>query len=202
MTRIAALKVWKCSWDTKEAYQDSRWTMAEDMEAAGSPAGRVMDIDIAQCSIRGHLQLNLNEAHLGVRNVKRTLPLMKGLWVQHQIGKFFQNAFCDRISKIMLPLAFKFRKYRQNKASAKFSPYACPFRGDKEDKGGVRGENGSWGSDDCTFFNLRDKIMKFEETVQKRVNHRGQSDFPPGGTHGVIFTTIVVFGLIQILKKQ
>ena len=66
MTRIAALKVLKGSLDTKEAYQDSRWTMVEDMEAAGSPTGRVMDIEIAQTSFRGHLQLYLNEAHLEV----------------------------------------------------------------------------------------------------------------------------------------
>ena len=96
----------------------------------------------------------------------------------------------------------KFRKYRQNKASAKFPPYTCPFRGDKEDKGGVRGKKRSWDSNYFTFFNLRDKIMKFEETVQKRVNHRGQSDFSPGGTLRVIFTTITVFGLTHTLEKQ
>ena len=77
MTRIAALKVLQGSLDTKEAYQDSRWTMAEDMEAAGSPTGKVMDIQITPNPFRGHLQLYLNEAHLEVRNVKRTHPLMK-----------------------------------------------------------------------------------------------------------------------------
>ena len=64
MTRIAALKVLKGSLDTKEAYQDSRWTMAEDMEAAGSPTGRVMDIEIAQTSFRGHSQLYFDETQL------------------------------------------------------------------------------------------------------------------------------------------
>ena len=102
----------------------------------------------------------------------------------------------------MLPLASKFRKYRQNKASAKFSPYTCPFRGDKEDKGGGRGKKRSWDSNDCTFFNLRDKIMKFEETVQKRVNHRGQSDFSPGGTHRGHFTKFTGFGLVLSLEKH
>ena len=38
--------------------------MAEDMEAAGSPTGRVMDIEIAQTSFRGHLQLYLDETQL------------------------------------------------------------------------------------------------------------------------------------------
>ena len=71
-----------------------------------------------------------------------------------------------------------------------------------ENKGGVRGKKRSRDSANCTFFNLRDEIMKFEETVQKRVNHRGQSDFSPGGTLRVTFTTITVFGLIQLLKKQ
>ena len=196
MTRIAALKVSKGSWDTKEASQNSQWTMAEDMEAAGSPTGRVMDIQIAQTSIRGHLQLYLNEAHLEVRNVKRTHPLMKGLWVKHQYEKSFQNTFCDRISTMMLPLAFKFRKYRQIKASTKFPPYTCLLRGDRGDEGGVRGENRSWGLDDCTFFNIRHKIMKFGQKVQKHVNHRGQNDFAPGGTVRGIFTAITVFGLI------
>ena len=59
-----------------------------------------------------------------------------------------------------------------------------------------------WGLDDCSFFNLRDNIMKFGEGAQKRVSHRGQNDFAPGGTLRVIFTTITVFGLIQIPEKQ
>ena len=71
-----------------------------------------------------------------------------------------------------------------------------------EDKGEVRGKKRSWGLEDCTFFDFRDKIMNFGEEVQKHVNRRGQNDFAPGGTLRVSCTTITVFGLIQTLEEQ
>ena len=58
--------------------------MAKDMEAGGNPTGRVMDIEIAQTWVRGHLQLYLNEAKLEASNALRRHTLMKALSVEHQ----------------------------------------------------------------------------------------------------------------------
>ena len=66
-----------------EAFQNSSWEMAEDMEVAGSPTGMVMDIKIAQTSIRGHSQLYLNEANFEASNVQKIHPRGKALSLTH-----------------------------------------------------------------------------------------------------------------------
>ncbi len=49
--------------------------MAEDMEAPGIQTGMSMDIRIAKCSVRGHLQLYLNETKYdGLKCPEDTLP--------------------------------------------------------------------------------------------------------------------------------
>ena len=52
--------------------------------------------------------------------------------------------------------------------------------------GGVRGENERWGSDDRSFVNLKDNLMKFGVEVQNRVQRQCQNDFPPAAHIGGI----------------
>ena len=113
MTRITALKVSKCSWDTKEGYQDSPWTMVKAIGSAGSPTGRGMDIRAVKYWVRGNLQLYLRGTSFAYCDMSTSLiaPKSKSFSTFKIIANIFHNYPAVILSIVNFPLAFPQRQY-------------------------------------------------------------------------------------------